>query len=157
MNNKSSDHRIRLFPLTVLLMILAMLTFMVMPSRAQVLDMGSYQRRTDRDPFMPPVGPKTAPEKTEKPVEIQQPIKPDTTTPKAPEIIEVDSGLSMTGVISTPAGNWAIILGPGGRSYLAGQGQQLGDWKVSSISDTEVVLRHGNMISRLPLKSQAKP
>ena len=77
---------------------------------------------------------------------LRDPTKPPAEAGQAAGVVDVNS---------TPAAAMTIIV-RGGRSYLAvgtrlyAQGQQLGQARIERISETEVWLREGGMLRKLP-------
>ncbi len=117
---------------------------------------GEYQRKSQRDPFIPVVEapqknvPKPAVVEVEKPPIDEGPIMPTRTGP-----VEIDGatvGVQVSGIMAVGGGYQAILTGAGGRSYMVSTGQKLGDYTVSQITRDTVVLTTSDYIARLRLK-----
>lgn len=112
---------------------------------------GKMTRRTNRDPFIPvvsnPDAVKVVVKETRKPGG-----KPTKIVPEKPQDKEIDPQIQVTGITAMSHGYMAILKSNSGKSYMVSQGQKVGDWNVSSVTKTQVILKAPGYIARLNLK-----
>ena len=72
--------------------------------------------------------------------------------PKVEEVIVPAPEVTVTGIVKSGGGHIAIV-NSGTMSYMVSPGQKLGDYRVSSITDTAVTFTHTGKNFKVPIES----
>lgn len=127
---------------------------------------GDFRRKSNRDPFIPPIKPWEDPNKPKPPVVIttQTTAAPTRVISKGPQTIEVGPetvGIEVAGIMKVGSGYTAILTNKATKKgYVVSTGQKLGEWTVASITADTVTLKatqNKNIyVARLILKEDFK-